>query len=72
MDIPVKTVELRVNGQTIRHTSISHISIFKNAKRLGYDEPMVYMQQRRRVKGHKNHRTKEIVYPLSSITFLRY
>ena len=72
MDIWKKTVELKMGNRLIRHTSIIKITIYKDASKLGYDEPMLYMLQKRRVKGHKNQRTKEIVYPLSSITFLKY
>lgn len=67
-----KTKVLIVDGVRHKITSICCIAIFENChwKEFNFDEPILYLQCRRKRPNKKEENVKEYVFPLSKITFM--
>ena len=69
-----RTCYVRFKGDktSIKHTSISHVYIFKDLAGKGVNEPVLYLQQRRKKRGQAYEKTTEIFYPLSKVDYFSY
>ena len=67
-----RKIIINVNGVKHKITSVFLIQIFEHIryKEFDYDEPVLYIQTRRKSRKRKSDIVKEIVFPLSEVKYM--